>query len=99
MPLDCGEYNGTERRKHCEMVVGVTQRLDDFIETTKEYRARTDKSLADISITLMSLGAKLEEHNRINKALGWGTTVVIGAFLIALVQWVIDFFKNKITWN
>jgi hypothetical protein len=106
MSGECSKYTGIERRKHCEMVVTVNQKFNDFIEryerdqaVTKGFREYMDKSLSDVSVSLVSLGGELREMRKPYKILIWIITIVTGAFVIEIAQWIFHFLKTKITWS
>jgi hypothetical protein len=95
----CGEYSGVERRKHCEMVVTLNQRFNDFMEATKDYRARQEAATKDISECISVLSDQVKEMRRPYKILVWALTIMTGAFLLDIAHWAIEFFRSKISWH
>lgn len=99
-------YAGQERRKHCDTVLLVTQKFNDFIERyerdqhfTKEFRANQMESVKQLSESVFKLKEEISEMRKPYRILIWVITIATGAFLIEAVRWTIDFCKNKITWN
>jgi len=92
----CFEYNGEDRRKHCELVVVVNQKFKDFMEETRDYRDRNNKSMEEISSALALMREEVREIRRPYKALIWITSIVSGVFLLEISQWLISAIKNRI---
>lgn len=99
-------YIGQERRKHCETVVLVTQKFNDFIERyerdqefTKDFRTNQMESVRQLSESVVKLKEEIIEIRKPYRILIWIITIITGAFLIEAIRWGIDFFRNKVTWN
>jgi hypothetical protein len=92
----CGEYNGVERRKHCEMVVSVNTQFKDFMESTKAYRQRQEEAISDLSATVLAMREEIRDMKKPYKILVWLITIISGAFLLNAVEWIFSFIKDKI---
>lgn len=84
---------GSDRRKHCDMVVEMSTRFDSFMEryeedrrTAKEWRYEITESLKKIQeeISCMRPGYKIGL---------WVIVTVIGAAIITLVQKIASVLK------
>lgn len=96
-------YLGTDRRKHCETVVLVTQKFNDFIERyerdqefTREFRANQMESVKELAESMLKLKEELRETRKPYRILVWVLTIATGAFLIETIRWGIEFFKSRV---
>lgn len=98
----CIEYDGPERRKHCDMVLNLRERdlvleqkLNDFIESTNEYRIENKRSVADLSVSMISIREEIKDLKRPYKIIIWIITILTGAFLMEAVKLGADFINSK----
>lgn len=94
---NCIEYAGSERRKHCELVIIVNQKFMDFMEKTESYRDRNEKSLKELAASVDSMREEVQEIRRPYKMAVWVGSIITGVFLLEFAQWLIQFIKGKLS--
>lgn len=87
---ECTEYDGIERRKHCELVVILRQQFEDDKKTREEWRKSIDSKLESVC----GLIGKIE--GPYNAGL-WAVRILLGAFILGIAMTLIDFVRKH--WN
>ena len=90
---ECFEYDGEERRRHCEMVVVLKTKLEEEIEKTSEFREYVMNSLRDIQISLKPLDEINVSYNRGK----WIVSITVLALIGAIVTMSTRFIARH--WN
>ena len=99
---DC-DYIGPDRRKHCDTVILVSQKFSDFIERyerdrefTRVFRENQTSSVKELSEFVIGLKNEFNEMRKPYRILIWVITIATGAFLIEIIRWCVEFFRDKV---
>jgi hypothetical protein len=84
---DCEAREG-DRRRHCEMVISLSAKFEDFMGRYDLDRGETIKFRESQSGKIDALTMKVFELTRPYKIMIWILTIVSGAFLLNVFEFV-----------
>lgn len=86
----CSEYEGEERRKHCELVVVLKAQIEADRQERDKWRTDVDRKLG----SLITFIQKIEGPYHAGL---WAVRIMFGAFLLGVATAIIEYVRKH--WN
>lgn len=86
----CSEYDGVERRKHCELVIMLKQQYEDDKKSREEWRQSIEEKLESVCRFISNVEGPY--HAGL-----WAVRILFGAFILGLATAIIEFVRKH--WN
>lgn len=84
----CMDYDGVERRKHCELIIMLKTQFDEDRKSRDEFRNYVYASLKELKNSIKPLDEINTSYTRGKWIVGIASVAMVGAIVTAVVKWV-----------